>query len=72
MSEYIVMYRGQLPAPSEDIEQIDGSNLIHIVDMLGTVEDPTYLVKTNVALTNSHLGLDDNWIVSPNRKYQLL
>jgi hypothetical protein len=25
-----------------------------------------------VALTNSHLGLDDNWIVSPNRKYQLL
>jgi hypothetical protein len=72
MSEYIVLYRGPAPAPAADIDQIDGSNLIHIVDMCGTVEDPTYLVQTSVKLTNAHLGLDDNWIVSPNRKYDLL
>ncbi len=72
MSEFIILYRGPVPAPAVDIDQIDGSNLIHIIDMNGNVAEPMYLVKADVALTNSHLGLDDNWIVSPNRRYQLL
>jgi hypothetical protein len=72
MSEYVIVYRGPIPAPTADVGLVNDSPIVAVLDMFGGLEEPTYLVTSTEDLTRELLGLDENWIVSPNHKYNLL
>jgi hypothetical protein len=71
MSEYVVMYRGPVPAPTADVGLINDSKIVSVLDLYGGLEEPVYLVTSPEDLTAELLGLDENWLVSPNHKYNL-
>jgi hypothetical protein len=72
MSEYVIVYRGPVPAPSADVGLINNSHIVSVLNLYGGLEEPVYLVTSTEDLTRDLLGLDENWIVSPNHKYNLL